>query len=94
MEEETSWRTPPQDVQRGKEMEEGTQVKKVIPINHTDWQDPELHAHRALDALQKLEDETYRYTDSIGHGVPEYLEKAWSEVREEIENLYHSFYVR
>ena len=74
-------------------MEEGTQMRGIPVNDNVDWQDPLVHAFRALDSLQAVEDETESYLDSVGKGIPGYLEEAWDKLEKEIENLYHSFYM-
>jgi hypothetical protein len=56
-----------------------------IKINQTDWQDPIVHANRARNTAKKLSMFIDPF-DEVAVGL-------YTELVEEIENLYHSFYM-
>ena len=67
-------------------MEERTQMRGIPCRPNVDWQEPITHAFRAIDKAKKLS----MFLDPFD----EITLNLYNELVEEIENLYHSFYMR
>lgn len=61
-------------------------MRKIQVNDSVDWQDPQVHLERALDALEEMKKAAYEADGS--------LYDAYENTQKEIEDLYHSFYMQ